>query len=257
MIRSCQYVATPKIPLAAHFSRGKYYNCIMIDPSISVIIPTLNESRALPKTLPALLRHAHFEECLIVDGGSEDGTIGFVQSQRDPRVRLVSARRGRGPQLNAGASEARGACLVFHHADTLLPADAFRQIRAALADGAQWGGFRHRFSEANVSLRIISTLHNLRCERFGAVYGDQSMFVTRALFDRVGGFPETGLEDLGFSDRALSIAPSVLLPGFVVTDSRKFKQIGEWRAFAQVVSILLRYKLRMRLANASFFRDYR
>ena len=229
----------------------------MVDRSISVIIPALNEIRALSETLPPLLRHRSFGECLVVDGGSQDGTVDFVRRQKDSRVRLVTARRGRGPQLNAGAREARGSCLLFHHADTLLPDDAFELISAAVTGGAQWGGFRHRFSDANVSLRIISTLHNMRCQRFGAVYGDQSMFTTRALFEQVGGFPEKGLEDLGFSERALEIAPSKLLHGSVVTDSRKFKQIGEWRAFAHVVSILLRYKLSMRLSNATFFKEYR
>ena len=229
----------------------------MVDRSISVIIPALNEIRALQETLPALLRQHGFAEFLVVDGGSEDGTVNFVAHQKDSRVRLIMARRGRGPQLNAGARAASGSCLLFHHADTVLPDDAFELISTALTQGVQWGGFRHRFSDANLSLRIISALHNMRCQRFGAVYGDQSMFATRSLFDRVGGFPEAGLEDLGFSELALRIAPSELLPGYVVTDSRKFKQIGEWRAFAHVVSILLRYKMRMRLSNAAFFRDYR
>lgn len=225
--------------------------------SISVIVPVLNEIRALPGTLPDLLSRRGFDECLVVDGGSSDGTPDYVAGLKDERVRLLLAPRGRGRQLNAGARAARGDCLLFHHADTLLPRDAFALIAAARDRGSRWGGFRHRFSEPNFALSVISAAHNLRCRLTGVVYGDQSMFAERGLYEAAGRFPEDGLEDLVFSDEALKQERSTLLPGYVVTDSRKFKQIGEWRALAQVISIVRNYERGKRLANERFFHPYR
>jgi len=225
--------------------------------TISVIVPVLNEINALPVTLSDLLSHDDFEECVVVDGGSTDGTVAFLQGVQDPRIKVISSARGRGQQLNAGVAASSGDCLLFHHADTLLPEYALAQIRYAVDNGARWGGFRHRFSESNATLRFISKLHNFRCRMSGVVYGDQSMFAMRELFEEIGGFPNAGLEDLVFSDNALRHSASVLLPGFVVTDSRKFKQIGEWRALWHVVSIILRYQRRKNIENRFFFKDYR
>ncbi len=225
--------------------------------TISVVVPVLDEINALPVTLTNLLAHDNFEECVVVDGGSTDGSVAFLQDVQDPRVRLIRSARGRGRQLNAGVAASGGDCLLFHHADTLLPKNAFTQIRDAVDRGARWGGFRHCFSEPNATLRFISTLHNFRCRMTGVVYGDQSMFAMRGLVEEIGGFPNAGLEDLVFSDNALRHSASVLLPGYVVTNSRKFKQIGEWRALWHVLSIIRRYQRGAKIENRLFFEDYR
>ena len=225
--------------------------------TISVVVPVLNEIDALPRTLTDLLTHDDFEECVVVDGGSTDGSAAFLEDVQDPRIKIISSARGRGRQLNAGVAASGGDCLLFHHADTLLPKNAFAQIRDAVDRGARWGGFRHRFSESNATLRFISMLHNFRCRATGVVYGDQSMFAMRELVEEIGGFPNAGLEDLVFSDNALCQSASILLPGFVVTNSRKFKQIGEWRALWHVLSIVRRYQRGKKIENRFFFEDYR
>ena len=83
------------------------------------------------------------------------------------------------------------------------------------------------------------------------------MFVRRRFFLDVGGFDEFGLEDLQFSDRALASAASHLLPAYVQTASRKFMQIGEFKALMQVFSIILRYERQKKVGNDDFFRNYR
>ncbi len=228
----------------------------MSEITVSVVVPVLNEIAALPVTMAALLRE-DFAEIIVVDGGSTDGTRELVAACADGRVQLIDSVQGRGCQLNAGARHATGDCLLFHHADTVLPASAVATLRAALTMGASWGGFRHRFSNAGISLNIISWLHNLRCRLSGVVYGDQSMFVTRTTFDQVGGFAEAELEDLAFSDAALRYCRSTLLPDTVVTDSRKFVQIGPWRALGQVVSIVWRYERGRAHGHTGFFGEYR
>lgn len=226
------------------------------DQPVSVIIPTLNEIDALPKNIALLLQDPLIGEIIVVDGGSTDGTQAYATAQTDPRISLLTSPPGRGKQMNLGANQANGEWLLFHHADSLLPSTAGKTI-ALLSDTQYWGGFRHEFSDSNWKLRMISALHNWRCSRSGVIYGDQSMFVRRRFFFEMGGFMDSGLEDLAFSDAALEQAPSRLLDETVVTDSRKFRQIGEIRGLIHVVSIILRYERQKSVGNQTFFKPYR
>jgi rSAM/selenodomain-associated transferase 2 len=242
-----------------HESRKAQYgenqvHAIEANDAVSVVIPALNEAEALPGNLRALVADDTIHEVIVVDGGSTDGTVGLVADT--PGVMLLHSHAGRGRQMNAGARAASGDWLLFHHADTRLPAQA-GTLLAAMDRSVRWGGFQHRFSEANWKLNLISRLHNFRCRQTGVIYGDQSMFVRRNFFFQAGAFPEEGLEDLKFSDKALTLAPSRLLDAEVVTDSRKFRQIGEVRALAHVLSIIRRYEKNRKLDNERFFQNYR
>ncbi|MEO0425406.1 MAG: hypothetical protein AAF184_23940, partial [Pseudomonadota bacterium] len=163
---------------------------------------------------------------------------------------------GRALQMNAGAQIAKGDWLLFHHADSALSGAGVQAI-GELPAAVNWGGFRHRFTPNNWKLRLVSLAHNLRCRLEGAIYGDQSMFARREFFQSLGGFPEAELEDLKFSDLALQKAPSCLLPHYVDTSSRKFLDIGEFKALWQVVSIVYRYQHEKPVGNESFFKPYR
>ena len=225
--------------------------------SVCVIIPVLNESRALPENLWRLLRDDSIAQIVVVDGGSSDGTVEFLDSVREhPKLTWTTAAAGRGSQMHAGAQLSNCEWLIFHHADSLLPKGA-GDLLEAQPPQVQWGGFTHQFIPSNWKLRLISRLHNWRCRHTGVVYGDQSMFVRRNFYNRVGGFIFDGLEDLVFSDQALLMAPSVLLVQAVQTSSRKFRQIGEFRALAQVLSIIWRYQRSRNVGNDSFFKSYR
>jgi len=122
-----------------------------------------------------------------------------------------------------------------------------------------WGGFRHQFSESehNWKLRLVSWLHNFRFRHSGVIYGDQSMFVRRRFFEELGGFEHQDLEDMLFSEMALEASSPTMLNSSVVTDSRKFQQIGELRALWHVLSIILRYQFDKQIANGAFFKAYR
>jgi rSAM/selenodomain-associated transferase 2 len=225
---------------------------------ISVIIPTYNEARALPATLERLTTAAARHEVIVVDGGSTDATCDIAQTF--PGLRVISAPKGRASQMNVGAQLARGECLLFLHADTLLPEGALQKLDALCAVGAECeaGGFRHRFSGHDWRLTAISWLHNLRCRVTRVFYGDQAMFVRRELFWRLGGFPQRPiLEDLLFSEQLKRATRPRLLDEYVVTDSRKFVQQGIARSFARVLAILLCHHLRLPIVTRVFFDDVR
>ena len=224
---------------------------------ISVVIPALNEERALPETLERLLAQTPHHEVILVDGGSRDATTRIAASH--PGIRVLAAPKGRASQMNAGAAEARGEWLLFLHADTLLPGNALARI-AELPASVEAGGFRHRFSGRGFGLWFVSLVDNIRCLRSRIVFGDQAMFVRRATFARLGGFPDVErLEDVHFCRTLVRHTKPVLLDEAVVTDARKFIRHGVWRSLARVAIILACVSLGLRLPGDSlrFFEDVR
>lgn len=218
---------------------------------ISIIIPTLDEACALPATLACAMAQRGAKEIIVVDGGSRDATLRIARQWRG--VRIAQTRRGRGVQLNQGARLANGDTLLFLHADTLLSEGALAMIEAS---HAAWGGFHHRFSGADWRLRIVERLHNWRCAKTDIFYGDQAMWVRRALFETVGGFVEEPMEDIALSERLRGRCPPAFLDAQVITDSRKFERCGVWLSLARVIWILIRRRLGWRV-QSPFFADIR
>ncbi len=233
---------------------------------ISVVIPVYNEKRALPVTLRHLFEQAGEYEVILVDGGSSDGTCEIVRQfalGRQPALSasltVIAAPKGRASQMNAGAKVAAGEWLLFLHADTVLPAQALSRLNAMEPDlKIQAGGFRHQFSGSDWRLRMISRLDNFRCARSRIIYGDQALFVRKSLFERLGGFPDQPiLEDVAFGEKLLGLTTPVLLSPPVVTDARKFLQMGVWRSFVRVLLIILHVEFKLPYLPRVFFQDIR
>lgn len=230
---------------------------------IWVIIPAFDEERALPRTLNALLRESGNFRAVVVDGGSTDQTRELIRQQAE--VAILSAPKGRALQMNAGAAFAKKHChspndwLLFLHADTILPEGALERLNKLEADTTcQAGGFMHQFSGDDWRLRLISWLDNFRCVRSRIIYGDQALFVRQGLFDTIGGFPpQPFLEDVAFCEKLIAHTTPKLLSVPVVTDSRKFVQMGIWRSLARVVLIILHVEYGLPTLTPSFFRDIR
>ena len=245
---------------------------------ISVIMPAYNEERALPDTLRALFTQQGDYEVVVVDGGSTDQTraivesFGFIDSASAPRRSSDISRdtfhgsrftfhapKGRASQMNAGAKGARGEWLLFLHADTVLPSGAIQRLNEMEADQTiQAGGFMHQFSGDDWRLKLISFLDNFRCIRSRIIYGDQALFVRRALFEQLGGFPNRPiLEDVAFCERLIAVTTPLLLSPSVVTDARKFLKMGVWRSFLRVLLIILHVEFHLPVLPRSFFQDVR
>ena len=203
---------------------------------ISIVMPTLNEARGITATLTPLqaLRHAG-HEIIVVDGGSTDDTMAQAAPLAD---HLLIAPSGGARQMNAGAAAAAGDVLLFLHADTMLPLDAATHIIAVR--NHLWGRFDVRLTGAHPLLRIVESMMNMRSRLTGIATGDQALFVERALFLAVGGFPEQPLmEDIALSRQLRRHGRPLCLRAKVTTSSRRWEQNGV------VSTILLMWRLRL------------
>lgn len=198
----------------------------------------LNEAAALPELIAHLSIWREREcEIVLVDGGSTDGS---AQLARAAGVRVIDSARGRALQMNAGAALCRGEILLFLHADTRLPDAADVAVRCAMANADRhWGRFDVRIDGRPAMLRVVAAAMNLRSRLSGIATGDQAIFVRRALFEAVGGFPELALmEDIELCTRLRRHTRPVSLRERVRTCGRRWEQRGVWR------TIVLMWRLR-------------
>lgn len=189
---------------------------------ISVIIPAYNEAASIEATLKYVLEQKP-DEILVVDGGSEDETAAHASQW----ARVVPSAKGRARQLNEGARAATGDLFLFLHADTELPQGAIESIRKAIGEGrCEAGRFRMRFDEGHLLTKLYTFY--TRFQFFS--YGDQGFFVTREIFNRLGGFREDHpFEDIDFYQRLRKVTRPLILPLTVTTSARRFRGVGRFR----------------------------
>jgi len=194
------------------------------DASISIIIPTLNEVTHIGKLLDYLLKNSnsrYIRELLVVDGGSQDGTILEAEASG---ARVVRSMPGRALQMNKGAQEASGEVLYFLHADTYPPPGFEVAILEAVTHGCEAGCFRMQFDSKSRLLKFFSwfTRFNYPLCRGG----DQSLFITDDCFLKSNGFNETYhiYEDNEFTTRLYKITCFVVLADKVTTSARRYRQ---------------------------------
>jgi rSAM/selenodomain-associated transferase 2 len=194
--------------------------------ALSIIIPTLNESRSIGETLDAVLKAARGAEVIVVDCGSSDGT---AEVARGRGVKVVTSERGRGAQMHAGACAARGEALWFLHADTLPSVECAVRITEAFGDpSVVAGNFHVLFDGDRRAARFLTWLYP-RLRRLGLCYGDSGIFVRREAYQRLGGFRAFPIfEDLDLVRRLRRVGRVAYLTATVTTSSRRF----EGRSFA-------------------------
>lgn len=177
--------------------------------NVSVIIPTLDESCVLGRTLSSMQRNRP-HEIIVADGGSADDTLDIA---RKFNVSIVSSSPGKALQMNVGAREATGDLLLFLHADCDLGPEGYQKMLNAMErDGFVGGAFSLSIESDHWSLRLISYLANLRSKSLHLVYGDQAIFVRSSAFNKVGGYsPLPICEDLDFFRKIRKLGKMALL----------------------------------------------
>lgn len=204
---------------------------------ISVIIPVLNEESTIASTVESV-KSLGPAEVIVVDGGSADRTREI--SERFGAT-VLSSPRGRARQMNRGAREAKGDIFLFLHADTRLPSSALDDVQSALRDPRFAGGrFDVTLDGNRWILGVIGNLISLRSRLTKVATGDQAIFVRRAVFERIGGFPDIPLmEDIAFS-RALKHKGKVAcLRSRVITSARRWEIDGVWRTVFRMWTLKL------------------
>jgi rSAM/selenodomain-associated transferase 2 len=202
----------------------------------------LNEAAAIASTLIALRRGAPDAEIVVVDGGSIDASVAQARPLCDA---LIVASRGRARQMNAGARVSHGDAIAFVHADTIVPPTFAADIAAALSESAVVGGrFDVKLDDDALPYRIIGAMISLRSRISRTGTGDQAIFVRRAVFDRLGGFPELELcEDLDFSRSMKRAGRVACLRTRVTTSARRWNRDGVARTVVRMWLIRAMYLL--------------
>lgn len=190
---------------------------------ISVIIPTWNEASSIVALIDHLKKSKSTrpDEIIVSDGGSKDATVQLAESA-GAKV-LISPRKGRSAQMNHGASVATGDILYFVHADTFPPASYTAEINSAVNAGYNAGRYKTRFDSNNALLRLNALFTAL--DLFVCYGGDQTFFITKDLFSRIGGFREdmSIMEDYDITVRAKANGRYKILPGYALISARKYE----------------------------------
>lgn len=214
-------------------------------PLVSLVIPILADEAAVRQLLAGIPADSRLE-VIVSDGGGNPGLDAIAARRAD--LRVVRSPPGRARQMNAGAAVARGAWLLFLHADSALPDRWIDLLLDALASSA-WGAagpvggwFQFALDDPAWQARVIERGVRWRVRLFRLPYGDQGLFVRRDVFRALGGFREMPLmEDVEFVRRLVAAGPVVELPARLVTSARRWRRDGWLRRSARNVALLTLY----------------
>ncbi len=212
--------------------------------SVSIVVPVYNEAASLADFLTHLVSVMRSQDqIIVVDGESTDHTEQVIHDflalqlsqSATVRVHYIKSRKGRAVQMNLGARMATGEVLLFLHADTLLPLKTFDcLLRAAqkLQMGIKfWGRFNVKIQGRSVWLPLIGFFVSLRSRLTRISTGDQGLFLSKSLFNRVGGFYDQPLmEDIELC-KTLKTQPDaqfIAIQESVVTSGRRWESHGVW-----------------------------
>ena len=205
-----------------------------------MIIAALDEERSIAAAVESA-RAAGAAEVIVADGGSKDATARLAE---EAGARVLRCEPFRARQFNRGAEAASNEYLIFLHADTVLPANAAREVSAVLENGVAFGGFRISFIEQLTRLRVAAFMINLRTSFTRCPWGDQAQFIKRSLFLREGGFREMPLmEDYELAIRMKRQVKTKILRSRVRTSGRRFLRKGVLRTAAVNWRIIVAYRL--------------
>jgi rSAM/selenodomain-associated transferase 2 len=213
-------------------------------PTLSVVIPCWNDAAALQDVLEKIRALRGVREIIVADASENSGCRAIAQSAGATVV--PCERPNRGAQMNAGAARARGDVLLFQHADTTLAQSHVDSVRAAMRDDprAIGGAFHRKFDARHPRLRWLEPIARALCNRGGTLYGDQSLFVRRAHFEKLGGFAAIPLmEDIEFSRRLRRSGRTLVLDPPIFSSARRHAAQGAWKISIQNAWLILLYRL--------------
>ena len=251
---------------------------------ISIIIPILNEEAVIGKLLPHLIANSsnqNIAEIIIVDGGSTDSSKKIVNSfvtssdsdtselyredngkgldtffqnkNTRPDIQLLVSEKGRAKQMNLGAKKASGSILYFLHADSFPPKHFDAHIINQVQKGHLAGCFRMKFNSGHWWLKLAGWFTQLNWKICRG--GDQSLFITKGLFDKTGGFDEQFVvyEDNHLIDILYDLKQFKVIQKWITTSPRRYQTNGIWKLQYHFWAIHIKKRLG---ASANDLQDY-
>jgi len=211
--------------------------------AISIIIPTYNEESSILDLLKHLsdgIKSHSDTEILVIDGGSTDKTVELVNGGGYKSIN--SDRKGRAAQMNVGAEAAKNDVLYFVHADSFPPASFVDDIEESLNKGFQSGCYRYKFDNYPTPLLRINA-YCTRYDRIMARGGDQTLFITRSLFNQLGGFREDYriMEDYDLIAKIQNASRFRIIQKDATVSSRKYDENGYFRVQIANLTVFMMY----------------
>ena len=197
---------------------------------ISIIIPVLNEAKYIGK----LIRHItdsssknNIADVIVVDGGSSDNSLQIISEFQN--VSLLKSEKGRSKQMNLGAKKASGNILYFLHADSFPPNHFDKLIINEVEKGNPAGCFRMQFNHSHWWLQLAGWLTQFSWRACRG--GDQSQFITKYLFNEIGGYDENYIiyEDNILINALYARKKFVVIQNKIMTSARCYKKHGVWK----------------------------
>ena len=161
----------------------------------------------------------------MVDGGSTDASLNLA---KNAGAKTMSSTQGRAAQMNLGAKNAQGDILYFLHVDTLPPKGFDTNIIEARQSGFEAGCFQMKFDSESRFLGFFAWFSRLNLKLCRG--GDQSLFITKRLFENLDGFNEAYriYEDNEFIGRLYEQTQFKILRQHVKTSARRYERKGKF-----------------------------
>ncbi|PZR74968.1 MAG: hypothetical protein DLM52_08530 [Chthoniobacterales bacterium] len=220
----------------SRFSRGTQTT------RISIIVPCWREAYIAVRRAADWAGFDSAKEVVLAGLAGCGPPLDFPQSAK--LHWCASLRASRGEQMNLGASKANGEILLFHHVDSELTPEHIDAIVQVMSDRAViGGGFYRKFDQRHPALRWLEPLERIHNRAFGTIYGDQSVFVRRAVFEQLGGFaPIPLMEDVEFSKRLRRAGKVVLLDPAMRSSPQSQIEQGVWRVTLRNLLFLIAFR---------------
>lgn len=192
---------------------------------ISIIVPIYNEEKTIRDFIYNLycLHNIREHEVLFIDGGSSDKTKEILHElSYFGYSYYLSPKKGRANQMNYGAKVSKGDILWFVHADSVLQKDVIEKI---LACPTEVGCLKIKFYPNSFLMRLNSIVSNMRAGITNLAFGDQGLFLTKEVFNKIGGYKDMPImEDYKISEDLSAAGYKIfLIDSHITTSTRRYK----------------------------------
>jgi rSAM/selenodomain-associated transferase 2 len=211
-------------------------------PELSIVTPLLDEEETLPTLITTLAGQEGVRfELILCDGGSRDGTLELARNLGNEApfsVNVITAKRGRGEQMNAGAAVSKGEAILFLHADSRfsepnalrLALDFLHREIAIFGNERTAGRFSIRFDHGDSPPSLAYRFYEskARLDRQGCTHGDQGFMMKQDFFNEIGPFDGSlpMLAETCLAERVREQGRWILFPAEIHTSCRRFEKEG-------------------------------